>query len=73
MSNRLATMARFDEDIPEPAPVCTCNHCDEPMYAGDEAVQTYEGDTVHVECWSGFCDEMYAASFGPINDEEAHI
>lgn len=61
MSDRLATMARFDESVPEPEVVGACDYCDEPIYAGEYVRETYEGETVHDECWTDYCDEVYCA------------
>lgn len=67
-------MARFDEEVPEPAivPGVACDYdCDHPICEGDRVVLTYEGDYVHDDCWRAYCDEMYAQTKGYIGADGA--
>lgn len=46
--SRLQTMARFDERIPEPSFIGTCEGCEELITAGEEHFN-HEGELVHDE------------------------
>lgn len=61
MSDRLASMARFDEDIPEPTVIAECAWCGRDIYVGDSVKRTVNhGTLVHsVECAQEYA-ETYA-------------
>lgn len=70
MSGRVATMARFDENIPEPSPTkLRCDYCEEPIYVGDCVITTYENEVVHEGCWRDYCDEIYRWQRGYVDDD----
>lgn len=68
--DRRVTMARFDEDIPEPNVVAgvSCDYdCGNDIHVGDAVVRTEDGEFVHEDCWRDYCDEMYASKRGTID------
>lgn len=58
MPDRLASFSRFDEPIPEPAAVCDCAKCREPIAVGDAVMRIDDGDGyVHEDCAAAYAME----------------
>lgn len=67
MSSRIATMARFDEDIPEPRVVAECARCLGEIYEGDEVYQIDDSvDFVHDGCAAIYAMERVYDRYGNI-------
>ncbi|MNI94715.1 hypothetical protein D3C73_1528570 [compost metagenome] len=69
MSDRLATMARFDESMPEPRVVAECCQCGREIYAGEVGARV-DGESwayVHDYCAFDYAIERIFDGMGVIN------
>jgi hypothetical protein len=69
MTDRTASMARFNENVAEVIALQTCAYCDGDIYAGYEVVVTYDNDYVHDACWRDYCDATYRDVYGVLTDD----
>lgn len=56
---RVTSMSRFDETVPEPITVATCESCGREIYAGDEVYRVDDGGG-YVHDDGGDCADEYA-------------
>lgn len=69
----MAREPNFDAYItklpPEPKAVCRCACCDEEMYAGDEAVLTWNDEVIHEQCLDDYVQEYVVFIRGYLSED----